>query len=941
MQEEGSLNYKKPMPEINGNSVAYIEGLYEQFMQDPKSVETHWQQFFSKQQMLLKDQGYIPWSNIRDHLTFYLQRIDESNADFFINYRKHASIPDLIAAFRIHGFKQANTNPLGRDFLPDYNVTDLELESHNLNKDDLNIHCPVYDLHTTKQEVTLTELYQLLQSVYCGSIGAEFMHINSNEERIWFQQKLESRHEKPGISDAERLAIYHQLTAAEVLEKYLGSRYPGAKRFGIEGGESLITLLKTITENSAKSSIKDLTIGMAHRGRLNVLINIFGKKAADLFDEFEDKAIVSTGSGDVKYHQGFSSDLLIDGNNLHLSLMFNPSHLEIVGPVVQGSVRARQQRRNDESRNQVLPIVVHGDASFAGQGVVMESLQMSRTRAYKTGGTIHVIINNQVGFTTSNPEDSRSSKECTDIAKMINSPVLHVNGDDPEAVFTVAKIAFDYRKKFNKDIIIDLVCYRRRGHNEADEPSGTQPLMYNIISNMPTTKEKYTKYLIEKNLLTIEIDKQQVDNYRNCLDQDKPIVAEIAENANYMFSENWSEYLKNNEDKSYSTKIKLNQLQQLAQKICSVPDNFKLQRQVEKIITDRLAMANGQLPINWGCAEILAYASILKDGFDIRITGQDVGRGTFAHRHAVLHNQEDGTTYVSLQQITDTQKFEIFDSLLSEEAVLAFEYGFASASPKTLVIWEAQFGDFANGAQVVFDQFISSAEHKWGRLCGLTILLPHGYEGLGPEHSSARLERYLQLCAEHNMQVCVPTTPAQMFHMLRRQMIRPLRKPLIVMTPKSLLRHKKAVSSLTELAEGNFSTILEEDTNSIDDNKIVKVILCSGKVYYDLLEYKIKHEINNTAIVRIEQLYPFPHQELEKILAKYPILRQVVWCQEEPKNQGAWYCSNHHFYDAISATGKNIKLLYTGRPASAAPACGYASVHAKEQAKLVTDAFSI
>ena len=941
MQEEGNLKYNNSMPEISGNSIGYIESLYEQYVQDPQSVDANWQQFFNEQQMLLKDQGYTPWSSIKDYLSFYLQRVEEINADFFIRYSGHTSIPDLITAFRTHGFKKANVNPLGNKFSLDYHITDLNLESHNLSNNDLNIHCPTYDLHISKHKITLGELYQLLQSIYCSSIGAEFMHINSNDERSWFQQKLEERYEKPSISDSKRIKIYHQLTAAEVLEKYLGSRYPGAKRFGIEGGESLIVLLKSITESCAASGVKDLTIGMTHRGRLNVLVNIFGKKAANLFDEFEDKAISATGSGDVKYHQGFSSDLLIGGKHLHLSLMFNPSHLEIIGPVVQGSVRARQERRNDTSMNQVLPLVVHGDAAFAGQGVVMETLQMSRTRAYKTGGTVHIIINNQVGFTTSNPEDSRSSKQCTDIAKMVNSPILHVNADDPEAVLSVAKIAFDYRERFKKDIVIDLVCYRRRGHNEADEPSGTQPLMYSIISRLATTKEKYTKYLIEKNLLTAEADKQNVNIYRDCLDQNKPIVTELDQNANYMFSENWTEYINAHEDKSYNTKFKLKQLQQLGNKICTTPAGFKLQRQVAKLITDRRAMVNGELAINWGCAEMLAYATILADGFNIRITGQDVGRGTFAHRHAVLHNQTDGSTYISLQQLIANQKFEIFDSILSEEAVLAFEYGFASASPKTLVVWEAQFGDFANGAQVVFDQFISSAENKWGRLCGLTILLPHGYEGQGPEHSSARLERYLQLSAEYNMQICVPTTPAQVFHMLRRQMLRPLRKPLIVMTPKSLLRHKQAVSSLTELSTGCFNTILEEDQSLLKASNITKIILCSGKVYYDLLEYKTKHDIIDTAIVRIEQLYPFPHQGLEKILSKYPSLTKVVWCQEEPKNQGAWYCSNHHFSDAIAVVDKQITLYYAGRLASAAPACGYASVHIKEQAKLVDDAFSL
>jgi 2-oxoglutarate dehydrogenase E1 component len=731
--------------------------------------------------------------------------------------------------------------------------------------------------------------------------------------------------------------VLERLTAAEGLEKYLGSRYAGAKRFGLEGGESLIVSLNTLIQRAGKRGAKEVVIGMAHRGRLNTLVNIFGKNPSDLFGEFEGKKLV-TSSGDVKYHQGFSSNVMTEGGEVHLAMAFNPSHLEIVAPVVEGSVRARQDRRNDPVGTTVVPVNIHGDAAFAGQGVVMETLQMSQTRAYKTGGTIHIVINNQVGFTTSKPEDARSTEYCTDVAKMVETPIFHVNGDDPEAVRFVTQLAVDFRNEFKKDVVIDLVCYRRRGHNEADEPSGTQPVMYSQIKKQKTTRELYAEQLIAEGVLTAEQSKELEKQYRSDLENGKHVAHSLVLEPNEELFVDWRPYLGHEWSFDCDTGVDIKLLTELASKIATLPENFSVQRQVAKIYEDRRKMAHGGMAANWGFAETLAYATLLAEGHPVRITGQDVGRGTFSHRHAVLHDQRDATTYTPLCHLSEGQPdFDLYDSFLSEEAVLAFEYGYATTTPNALVIWEAQFGDFANGAQVVIDQFITSGETKWQRLCGLTMLLPHGFEGQGPEHSSARLERFLQLCAEHNIQVCVPTTPAQIFHLLRRQVARPLRKPLVVMSPKSLLRHKQAISSLEEMAEGGFKPVIGE-ADALDNKKVKRVVLCSGKVYYDLYNRREELEKTDTAILRIEQLYPFPEKILSEELAQYENLETVVWCQEEPMNQGAWYCSQHHMRASLRAAHPDLHLEGVGRPHAAAPAVGYMSVHAEQQDKLVNDA---
>jgi 2-oxoglutarate dehydrogenase E1 component len=696
-------------------------------------------------------------------------------------------------------------------------------------------------------------------------------------------------------------------------------------------------MLSEMIQRCGEYRAQEIVIGMAHRGRLNVLINILGKNPSELFAEFEGRVEYET-SGDVKYHQGFSSNVMTPGGEVHLALSFNPSHLEIVSPVVEGSVRARQERRQDDIGELVVPIVLHGDAAFAGQGVVMETFQMSQTRAYKTGGTIHIVLNNQVGFTTNKREDARSTEYCTDVAKMVQAPIFHVNADDPEAVLFVTQLAVDYRTEFKKDVVIDLICYRRRGHNEADEPSVTQPLMYKKIRTHPTTRDLYAAKLVAEGLVTQEEDQFLVERFRESLDRGEPMVSSLVSEPNKTLFVDWSPYLGHEWTLHADTSMDIHEMQALAHETNVAPDNFPLQRQVAKILEDRRKMAAGALPVNWGFAETLAYASVLRDGYPVRLTGQDVGRGTFSHRHAVLHNQKDESVHIPLQHVSDEQApFVIYDSLLSEEAVLAFEYGYSTTMPQGLVIWEAQFGDFANGAQVVIDQFITSGEHKWMRLSGLTMLLPHGYEGQGPEHSSARLERFMQLCAEHNIQVCVPSTPAQVYHMLRRQAIRPLRKPLIVMSPKSLLRHKEAISTLEELADGRFFNVMDE-TDNLEPEKVRRAVICSGKVYYDLRAARREREIDDIAILRLEQLYPFPETELLDVLAPYTNLEDAVWCQEEPMNQGAWYASQHHMRRVIHRHKVDVYLRYIGRDATAAPAAGYMALHVEQQDKFINEA---
>ncbi len=931
---------------LQGGNLAYVEQLFETYLTDPNAIPEEWRSYFDKLPSVDGQQGRdVSHSSIREQFehisrnqrflaTSGVPATATSDAD-----RKQIRVLQLINAFRFRGHQQAHLDPLGVLNRPP--VEDLDLSFHDLSDSDRDLEFQTGSLNFGAESMKLGDIYDGLMRTYCGSIGAEYMHVVDTRIKRWFQQRMEPVRSRPEFAPKTRRHLLERLTAAEGLEKYLGSRYPGVKRFGLEGGESLIPCLDELIQRAGSYGAKEIVLGMAHRGRLNVLVNTLGKNPKELFDEFEGKKLADSGSGDVKYHQGFSSNIMTEGGEIHLALAFNPSHLEIVSPVVVGSVRARQTRRDDTTGSQVVPIIMHGDAAFAGQGVVMETLQMSQTRGYGVGGTVHIVINNQVGFTTSRQDDARSTEYCTDVAKMVQAPILHVNADDPEAVLFVTQMAMDYRNEFKRDVVIDLVCYRRRGHNEADEPSSTQPVMYDKIRKMKTTRELYASTLVEAGLLEADATKRMELDYRDALDKGDHVVKSLVKEPNKELYVDWQPYLGHEWTAKCKTSVALKTIQRLGKKMGQLPEGFAVQRQVSKIIDDRNRMNAGALPINWGFGEIMAYATLLNEGHPIRITGQDVGRGTFSHRHAVLHNQKNGETYVPLQDLSEKQpRFEIYDSLLSEEAVMAFEYGYSTTKPDALIVWEAQFGDFSNGAQVVIDQFLSSGEHKWGRLCGLTLLLPHGYEGQGPEHSSARLERFLQLSAQHNMQVCVPTTPSQTFHMLRRQVKRPLRKPLIAITPKSLLRHKEATSGLDDLTEGTFQTVLPEKEPS-DPKKVRRLIMCSGKVFFDLLEKKKADGRDDVAIFRIEQLYPFPNDDLDEMLSPYTRLQHVVWCQEEPMNQGAWYCSQHHMRNALHRLNPKLYLQYAGRDASAAPACGHLSVHIEEQKKLVNDAFEI
>lgn len=917
---------------LSGNNAAYVEDLYEDFLQNPSALEPHWRHYFEELQKTAEQE--VSHEAVRDQFIQLAKqpRLAAISSTDAVLERKQSQVTQLIDAYRAYGHYQATLDPLGLLQLP--NLPELDPSYYGLTPDDLSA---VFNAENFDgfQQATLHDIHAALKRIYCGNIGFEYTHITDIKQVRWLQQRIEGTHTP--LSPEQKKNLLQQLTAAEGLEKYLGSKYVGQKRFSLEGTDSLIPLLNSLIQRAAGQKANDIVIGMAHRGRLNVLVNVLGKAPSILFEEFEGKRKDHLRSGDVKYHMGFSSDVQTSQGRIHLSLAFNPSHLEIIAPVVEGSVRARQENRG-ESKEQVIPVILHGDAAFAGQGVVTETFNCSQTRGYSTGGTVHIIVNNQIGFTTSNPEDARSTPYCTDVAKMVQSPIIHVNADDPEAVLFVIQLAFDFRMQFNKDVVIDLVGYRRHGHNEADEPAATQPIMYNAIKQKPTVRAHYADQLIAEGVITTADADAMVADYRNKLDTGQDVVAEATPGNGGQYAFDWTPYLDKEWTASADTRISLKQLQTLAKALETLPEGMTLQPQVARMMDERCQMTEGKLPLNWGYAETLAYASLVTTGYPIRISGQDSGRGTFAHRHAVLFDYKKGSSYTPLQHISPKQAaFRVIDSLLSEEAVLGFEYGYASTNPQSLTIWEAQFGDFANGAQVVIDQFISSGEQKWGRLCGLVMLLPHGYEGMGPEHSSARLERYLQLCAQHNMQVCVPSTPAQIFHLLRRQMIRPFRKPLIVMTPKSLLRHKAAVSSIKDLTDGQFELLIPEIDTTIKTASVKRVILCSGKVYYDLLEERQAKSRNDVALIRIEQLYPFPEDAVTRELKRYSKAQEVVWCQEEPENQGAWYQIQHRIRASLS---KGQTLQYAGREASASPAVGSAGLHHEQQKALVQQALT-
>ncbi len=916
-----------------GANAPYVEELYERFLEDPDSVPANWQEYFAGIRAGSgRETAHGPVK------AGVLARVGASRVAARASAdgegtQKQGAVSRLIQIYANRGHLVARIDPLGMMQRPTPRV--LELGYFGLTDADLDTEFFTGGrVEGVKKRGKLRDIIADLKNIYCGTVGAEFAHVSETEERLWLQDRFQQGRLHHTFSPDEKRNILWQITAAEGLERYLHTKYVGQKRFSLEGGDALIPLLDDLVQQCGIRKVEEIVIGMAHRGRLNVLINVLGKSPQELFSEFEGDYDTSNliGSGDVKYHKGFSADLRTPGGNVHVALAFNPSHLEVVNPVVQGSVRARQDRRGDTSGDSVVPVLIHGDAAFAGQGVVSETLQLSQARGFYTGGTVHVIVNNQVGFTTSEPLDARSTLYCSDVAKMIEAPILHVNADDPEAVVFATRLALDYRMRFHKDVVIDLVCYRRHGHNEADEPAATQPRMYQVIRKHPTARQLYSRTLIGQGVVGEDDVGTMLREYRESLEQGTPQPRAFVGTAGNKFTVDWSRHIEADWDEQIVTAVAPDLLKELAAKLTTVPDGFLLHPRVARIIDDRKRMYAGEQPLDWGAAETMAYAALLADGHRVRLTGQDSGRGTFFHRHAVLHEQETGQRYVPLANLYPKQgRFTVIDSVLSEEAVMGFEFGYSTTDPATLIIWEGQFGDFANGAQVIIDQFITSCEAKWQRVSGMTLFLPHGYEGQGPEHSSARLERFLQLSAEMNNQVCVPSTPAQMFHMLRRQMMRGLRKPLIVMTPKSLLRHKLSTSTLDDLTDGRFQAIMDE-VDAIDPARVRRIVLCSGKVFFDLLEQRRAEHIQDVAIVRIEQLYPFPLEEYESIIARYANATDVVWCQEEPQNQGAWYQIRHRLQEKL---GPMHTLLYAGRPGAAAPAAGIFQLHAEQQRDLV------
>ena len=931
-----------------GGNAPYVEELYEAYLDNPGSVPEKWRSYFDQLQHMpatdgqaaTHDQAHAPIVEsfaLRAKTGGFAQRAKESDLAVAT---KQVHVQSLIAAYRSLGSRWADLDPLKRTDRPA--IPELDPAFYGLNEADLDqVFSAANTYFSSASTMTLRDILKALRDTYCRSVGVEFMHASDPAVKRWVQERLESTLSAPPVSAEGKRNLLQQLTEAEGLERYLHTKYVGQKRFSLEGGDSFIASMDELVHHAGEAGIQEIVVGMAHRGRLNMLVNIMGKMPGDLFAEFEGHHAEGLSDGDVKYHNGFSSDLSTRGGPMHLSLAFNPSHLEIVNPVVEGSVRARQERRGADGYKQVLPVLVHGDAAFAGQGVVMETLNLAETRGYGTGGTVHLVINNQIGFTTSDPRDTRSTLYCTDVSKMIEAPVFHVNGDDPEAVAFTTRLALDFRMKFGRDVVVDIVCFRKLGHNEQDTPSLTQPLMYKRIGAHPGTRKLYADKLTAQGVLKEGEGDQLVKDYRQYMEDGQRTIEPVLTNYKSKYAIDWTPFLSAKWTDQADTGVPLAELKSIGEALTQTPAGFAPHALVTKLLNDRRAMARGEQNLDWGMGEHLAFATLVKSGYAIRMTGQDSGRGTFTHRHAVLHDQNrerwDDGTYIPLQNVSAGQApFTVIDSVLSEEAVLGFEYGYSCADPNTLTIWEAQFGDFVNGAQVVIDQFIVSGEAKWGRQSGLTLMLPHGYEGQGPEHSSARIERFLQLCADNNIQVVQPTTASQIFHLLRRQMVRKFRKPLVILTPKSLLRNKDAGSPLKELSSGRFQPIIPELDEQIKAASVKRVLACSGKVYYDLVHGRADRKDESVAIIRVEQLYPFAHKAFEAELRKYPKATEVVWVQDEPQNQGPWFYVQHHLYQNMSA---GQKLGYAGRPASASPAVGYLAKHQEQQKALVEQAF--
>lgn len=932
-----------------GGNAPYVEEMYENYLADPTSVPDSWRGYFDALQNVpavdgtdARDVPHLPVINAfaeraKQGVT---QVVIAAGADSDLG-RKRVSTQQLIAAYRNVGQRWADLDPLKRTERPA--IPELEPSFYGFSDADLETVFNTSNTFFGRETMSLRELLNALRETYCGAIGSEYMYITDQTQKRWWQEKLESIRSKPNFTAEKKKHILERLTAAEGLERYLHTKYVGQKRFSLEGGESFIAAMDELIQQAGAKGVQEIVIGMAHRGRLNVLVNTLGKMPKDLFAEFDHTAPEELPAGDVKYHQGFSSDVTTPGGPVHLSLAFNPSHLEIVNPVVEGSVRARMDRRGDAEGKQVLPVLVHGDAAFAGQGVNQETLALAATRGYTTGGTVHLIINNQIGFTTSDPRDLRSTLYCTDIVKGVESPVLHVNGDDPEAVVLAVQLALEYRMTFRKDVVVDIICFRKLGHNEQDTPSLTQPLMYKKIAQHPGTRKLYADKLAAQGLGETLGD-DMVKAYRAALDEGRHTIDPVLTNFKSKYAVDWAPFLGKKWTDAAETAIPLSEWKRLSEKITTLPDSVTAHQLVKKVYADRAAMGRGEINVDWGMGEHMAFASLVASGYAVRLSGEDSGRGTFTHRHAVIHDQNrekwNEGTYIPLQNVAENQApFVVIDSILSEEAVLGFEYGYASADPHTLVIWEAQFGDFANGAQVVIDQFIASGEVKWGRLNGITLMLPHGYEGQGPEHSSARVERFMQLAADTNMQIVQPTTASQIFHVLRRQMVRNLRKPLVIFTPKSLLRNKDATSPLSEFTKGGFQTVLGEQNAEVVKNaaKVKRVIACSGKVYYDLVKKREEKGADDVAIIRVEQLYPFPHKAFAAEIKRFSNAVDVVWCQDEPQNQGAWFFVQHNIHENML---EGQRLGYAGRAASASPAVGYAHLHQDQQKTLVDAAFA-
>ncbi len=928
-----------------GGNAPYVEELYEKYLTHPGSVPDTWREYFDALQNVpavdggtTRDIPHLPVINaFAERAKQGGTRVVQANPDAEMG-RKRTATQQLIAAYRNIGQRWADLDPLKR--AEHEHIPELEPSFYGFTDADQEIIFNTSNTYFGKDRMSLRELINALRETYCGTIGVEYMYLTDQVQKRWWQQKLEAVRSRPNFTAEKKRHILERLTAAEGLERFLHTKYVGQKRFSLEGGESFIPAMDELIQTGGAMGLQEIVIGMAHRGRLNVLVNSLGKLPADLFAEFEHTAPEDLPSGDVKYHQGFSSDVSTPGGPVHLTLAFNPSHLEIVNPVVEGSTRARMDRRNDPKGLQVLPVLVHGDAAFAGQGIVMETLALAETRGYSTGGTVHVVINNQIGFTTSDPRDSRSTLYCSDVVKMIKAPVLHVNGDDPESVVLCTQLALEYRMTFQKDVVVDIVCFRKLGHNEQDTPALTQPLMYKKIAVHPGTRKLYADKLAAQGFGET-IGEDMVRATRAALDAGKNTFNPVLTNFKSKYAVDWTPFIDRKWTDAADTAIPLAEWKRLAERLTIIPTSITPHSLVRKVYDDRAAMGRGELPVDWGMGESMAFASLVASGYGVRLSGEDCGRGTFTHRHAVIHDQNrekfDEGIYTPLVHIDPNQApFVVIDSILSEEAVLAFEYGYASNDPNTCVIWEAQFGDFVNVAQVVIDQFIASGEVKWGRVNGIVLMLPHGYEGQGPEHSSARLERFMQLSADTNIQVVQPTTASQIFHVLRRQMVRKLRKPLVIMTPKSLLRAKDAASPLSEFTDGGFQTVIPEN-RPLNADAVKRVLVCSGKVYYDLVKKREEKGINDVAILRVEQLYPFPNQAFATELRKYPQATEIVWCQDEPKNQGAWFFVQHYILENMAA---GQRLGYSGRAASASPAVGYAHLHMEQQKALVEGAFT-